>query len=103
MRRLAKGGAAVFVAAAVLAACLVTGCRSTEGSSGPQAAMAENPALEAAAGAEIWAANCGRCHNLRDPGSYDAEEWRIAVHHMRLRVPLTGEQERSVTEFLSSR
>jgi mono/diheme cytochrome c family protein len=102
MQRMIRAGITALVAVCALAAALVTGCRSTAPPAA-QAAPAENAALEAAAGAELWADNCGRCHNMRDPSSYSPEQWKVAVHHMRTRVPLTGEEERAITEFLTSR
>ena len=55
-----------------------------------------------ASGAELWTSNCMRCHNLRGPETYSATQWEVAVHHMRLRANLTGEEARKVTEFLKS-
>jgi mono/diheme cytochrome c family protein len=70
------------------------------------AVAAEHPGVTKArnikAGAQIWSDNCGRCHNSRAPSSYTDDQWAVAVHHMRLRVPLTGEQERLILEFLQS-
>lgn len=61
-----------------------------------------NPGLESAqaAGAEIWAVTCNRCHNLRPPQEYRAEDWPIIVNHMRTRVGLTKSEARAVTAFL---
>jgi len=53
-------------------------------------------------GAQIWADNCSRCHNYRDPGYYSPSQWGMIVHHMRLRANLTGEEQRKVTEFLQA-
>lgn len=53
-------------------------------------------------GAELWAANCSRCHNLRPPQSFSNTQWETIVHHMRLRANLTGEEARAITEFLQA-
>jgi hypothetical protein len=53
-------------------------------------------------GAQLWAANCSRCHNIRPPQSFSDAQWQTIVHHMRLRANLTGEETRKITEFLQS-
>lgn len=54
------------------------------------------------AGAELWAENCSRCHNIRPPGSFSSAQWDTIVHHMRLRANLTGEEARLITQFLQA-
>ena len=53
-------------------------------------------------GAQLWTDNCRRCHYLRGPETYSPSQWEVAVHHMRLRANLTGEEARKVTAFLKS-
>ncbi len=53
-------------------------------------------------GAELWAETCSRCHNLRSPSSYSAVQWQVAIHDMRVRANLTGEDQRKVLEFMKS-
>ncbi len=55
-----------------------------------------------AEGGRMWAQTCGRCHNLRSPSQYSDAQWQVAVHHMRVRVPLTGEQQREILAFLQA-
>jgi hypothetical protein len=52
--------------------------------------------------AQLWAENCGRCHNIRTPTSYSDNEWQVAMHHMRVRGYLTGEEQRRILEFLKA-
>jgi len=86
----------------------LAGCASLNGNS--QSTAEATPAnAEATAsvssgktGAQLWAENCARCHNLRSPSEFSAAEWPIIVQEMRVRAPLTGEQERKITEFLQS-
>lgn len=54
-----------------------------------------------AAGAQTWADNCDRCHNMRDPSDFDSGQWRVIVTHMRIRAGLTGKEARDVQEFLT--
>jgi mono/diheme cytochrome c family protein len=54
------------------------------------------------AGAMLWSETCGQCHNLRPPSEYSDAQWSVAVQHMRVRVPLTGEQQRKILEFLQA-
>ena len=56
----------------------------------------------AAAGGATWSHRCGQCHNLRPPSEYSDAQWAVAVHHMRVRVPLTGEEQRDVLKFLQA-
>jgi mono/diheme cytochrome c family protein len=70
----------------------------------------KQPATEAAGsamatdkgGAQLWAQNCSRCHNIRPPQSYSDSQWQAITHHMRLRANLTGPEARAITEFLQS-
>jgi mono/diheme cytochrome c family protein len=63
-------------------------------------ARAAEPA-SVAAGAQTWADNCDRCHNMRDPSDFDSVQWRVIVTHMRIRAGLTGSEARDVLEFLT--
>ncbi len=53
-------------------------------------------------GAQLWASNCGRCHNLRDPGDYNDELWKATAFHMRVRAGLTGQETRDILEYLKN-
>lgn len=53
-------------------------------------------------GAELWASNCNRCHNAPPPTDFSGGEWDLIMHHMRLRANLTGEEARTVAEFLKA-
>ncbi len=79
------------------------GCR-TASKTGAEPAIESTSAQTAeASGVELWAANCGRCHNLRDPASYNSAQWDVAVHHMRFRAQLTGQQEKAIKDYLASK
>jgi len=47
--------------------------------------------------------NCGRCHEYRNPNEYNDAQWAVIVHQMRIRVPLTGHEQRAVLAFLTAR
>ena len=51
-------------------------------------------------GAEVWGANCGRCHRPRAPDAYDARQWESVVTHMALTARLTPDETQAVREFL---
>jgi mono/diheme cytochrome c family protein len=53
-------------------------------------------------GGELWGKTCGQCHNLRLPSEYSDAQWAVAVHHMRVRAPLTGEQQKKILAFLQA-
>jgi len=56
--------------------------------------------MQFARGAQTWADNCARCHNMRDPKELRDDQWRTVVSHMRVRGGLTGEEARDVLAFL---
>jgi hypothetical protein len=53
-------------------------------------------------GAQLWAENCIRCHNIRSPGSLSPAQWEVAMMHMRVRANLTPEEHKKILEFLKS-
>jgi len=53
-------------------------------------------------GGTMWSQSCGQCHGLRPPSEYSDAQWAVAVHHMRVRVPLTGEEQRDILAFLQA-
>jgi mono/diheme cytochrome c family protein len=55
-----------------------------------------------AAGGTRWSQRCGQCHNLRPASEYDDAQWAAAMHHMRVRVPLTGQEQRDILAFLQA-
>ncbi len=60
-----------------------------------------NPSV-AVSGAQLWADNCGACHNLRNPAGYSDAQWAVAVQHMRIRANLTAEEARAILTFLQA-
>jgi hypothetical protein len=53
-------------------------------------------------GAQLWAENCVRCHNIRSPASLSPVQWEVAMMHMRVRANLTPEEQKKILEFLKS-
>lgn len=53
-------------------------------------------------GAQLWAENCQRCHNMRSPSSYNDAQWEVAMMHMRLRANLLPEEHKKILAFLKS-
>ncbi len=53
-------------------------------------------------GAQLWAENCIRCHNIRSPGSLSPAQWEVAMMHMRARANLTPEEHKKILEFLKA-
>ncbi|MBI1967502.1 MAG: c-type cytochrome [Gemmatimonadetes bacterium] len=51
-------------------------------------------------GAEVWGANCGRCHRVRAVDAYDARQWETVVAHMSLVARLTRDETDAVRDFL---
>lgn len=91
-----------YIALAAIALLTVIGCASkpSESATGdtPQASAATPPK----GGAELWAENCSRCHNIRPPQSYNDAQWATVVHHMRFRANLDGTEAKLIAEFLQA-
>ncbi len=91
------GGALLSVTGLFLAGC--TSASSDHNGHNP----ATKSAMSAGkGGAQLWAENCVRCHNVRSPSIYSDAEWDVAMHHMRIRANLTAEESVKVLEFLKS-
>ena len=91
-----------LLSAAVLV--FLAGCGQS-GAASPSTAADEHNVAQAASsqsGAQLWAENCSRCHNIRSPQSYSDAQWQAVVMHMRLRADLTGPEQRKITEFLQA-
>jgi mono/diheme cytochrome c family protein len=87
-----------FVLLGLSAAVLLAGCASD---TKPAAATAPAAVAEKG-GAQLWSENCARCHNLHSPSHYSPAQWEVAVHSMRIKAGLTGDDARSITEFMKS-
>lgn len=63
--------------------------------------MADAPGKgDASRGVRIWANQCGRCHNMRLPQEFNAQEWHVIISHMRVRAGLTGQQVRDINAYV---
>jgi hypothetical protein len=89
--------ASLLCVVAVGCATVATAPSKTDSAAGSPSQVA---AVEPKTGVQLWVETCGRCHNLRDPGWRTPAEREVALHHMGLRVPLTGEDQRAIHEFL---
>jgi hypothetical protein len=92
-----------FITLCVTLLLIVAGCsHNNPAPSTPNDARASAAGSGEPGGAELWAGNCARCHNIRPPQSFSSTQWETIVHHMRLRANLTGEEARQITEFLQA-
>ena len=82
------------------ASWLVLGCSTA---SQPGAASSDAATSRPAkGGAELWAENCIRCHNIRSPSSYSPTQWEVVMMHMRVRANLTPDEHKKILEFLKA-
>ncbi len=88
---------------------LVLGCQSEGQTAGMEtttdfilAQLEEAPPPLLAAGAKLWEQNCVRCHNVRTPASLSDTQWKVVMHHMRVRAGLTAEEHEAILRFLQS-
>src|SRR5438552_17494328 len=86
--------------AAIIISCIalmwLIGCATNQQSGGIAAGTSGK------SGAQLWAENCVRCHNIRSPGSLSPVQWEVAMMHMRARANLTPEEHKKILEFLKS-
>ncbi len=64
--------------------------------------IGDEASLAITGGAQLWAENCIRCHNVRNPASLSDRQWEIVLHHMRVRANLTAEEHELILEFLKA-
>ncbi len=91
----------VIISSCTAISWLILGCSTDQPAGGVAAA---NPAAESGgkSGAELWAENCIRCHNIRSPSSYSPTQWEVIMMHMRVRANLTPDEHKKILEFLKS-
>jgi len=101
-----RANSACVVLSGILLWFAAGGCQNPPAVQGPSTASAATQPSEQAAvtqgkgGAQLWAENCNRCHNMRDPASYNAGQWIVSMHQMRVRANLTAEEHRLILGFL---
>jgi cytochrome c1 len=86
-------------AAVLVAISLGVGVLATQRPAVAADAAAPDP-MQFSRGAQTWANNCARCHNMRGANELRDDQWRAAVAHMRVRAGLTGQEARDVLAFL---
>jgi hypothetical protein len=64
--------------------------------------IGDEASLAITGGAQLWAENCIRCHNIRNPASLSDRQWEIVLHHMRVRANLTTREHELILEFLKA-
>src|SRR5438045_762790 len=80
-----------------LAGCSTPKSTATAAVAPPKTVKATNQS-----GAQLWASNCGHCHNIRSPSSYSDAQWDVVMLHMRIRANLTADEHRQILAFLKS-
>jgi len=56
--------------------------------------------VAAKSGAQLWAENCQRCHNMPSPATFSPDQWEIVGMHMQTRAQLTNQERDKIVEFL---
>lgn len=72
------------------------------GALSPVLADEAKPRGDLGRGAVLWADNCTRCHNMRDPREFNDDQWRVIVTHMRVYAGFTGQDTRDLLAFLQA-
>lgn len=68
----------------------------------PSAVAEKQDASAFARGANSWAQNCARCHNMRDANEFRDDQWKVIVTHMRVRAGLSRQEARDILQFLQA-
>lgn len=97
---LAGGGVLILAALS----WVIAGCSTAplQGGTGSTMAPAEKTVGAAQNAAQLWAQNCGHCHNIRSPASLSDSQWDVVMLHMRIRGNLTAEEHKQILAFLRS-
>jgi len=56
--------------------------------------------VAAKSGAQLWAENCQRCHNMPSPSTFSPDQWEIVGMHMQTRAQLTNQERDKIVDFL---
>jgi len=56
--------------------------------------------IAAKSGAQLWAENCQRCHNMPSPSTFSPDQWEIVGMHMQTRAQLTDKERDKIVDFL---
>lgn len=92
----------LIAAGFALTSCSTPASGNAKASTTTENNTASKDAPVSAAGAQLWAQNCGHCHNIRSPGSYSDAQWEIVALHMRVRANLTAEEHKKILAFLKT-
>ena len=98
------GAASMLIVATGLTvtSCSTPASGTAKTSAPPEKKLSATGMPVATGGAQLWAQNCGHCHNIRSPNSYSDAQWEVAVLHMRVRANLTAEEHKQILAFLKS-
>ena len=88
--------------ALLLGSCATPAGKSAASAPAPAKKAPAGNVTAASSGAQLWAQNCGHCHNVRSPGSYSDAQWEVALLHMRVRANLTAEEHKDILAFMKS-
>ena len=97
-RRIDFPGTAIIISCAALT--WLIGCASNPKTG--EVAAGTTPSATDKSGAQLWAENCIRCHNIRSPSNYSPAQWEVVMAHMRVRANLTPEEHKKILAFLKA-
>jgi nitrate/TMAO reductase-like tetraheme cytochrome c subunit len=58
------------------------------------------PSTELANGFEMYKANCGNCHKLKNEMNYSKEKWAKILPRMAKKAKLNATQEKSISDYV---
>ena len=97
-KRIDPLGTGIIISCAAL--IWLIGCASNKKSG--ELAGGTTPSGAEKSGAQLWAENCIRCHNIRSPSNYSPAQWDVVMMHMRVRANLTPEEHKKILAFLKA-
>lgn len=62
--------------------------------------MEVTPMDEVSEGSQLFETNCVRCHKLKNPSDYTAEEWKDIVPRMAVKAKIDSYTENKILEYV---
>jgi cytochrome c2 len=62
--------------------------------------MEVTPMDDVSEGSQLFETNCVRCHKLKNPSDYSAEEWKEIVPRMAVKAKIDSYTENKILEYV---